>query len=76
MTQIIAEIPTLGLVSMLGSAGQESAIFAAILDPQDRIAFFAAPTIMSNDARIAAIANETYFTVNELIAPFGGNEDV
>lgn len=75
MTQIIVEIPTLGIISCLGRWGQEEAIFGAILDPEERVALFAAPTIMSNDPRLPAILAETPFTINELVGAFGGHED-
>ena len=76
MTQIVVEIPTLGLVSALGRGGQEEAIFGGILTAQGRIDFFTAPTIMSNDPIIVDIAAQTGMTVNDIIGPFGAYEDL
>jgi len=75
MTQVIVEIPTMGIVSGLGRWGQEEAIFAAILDDAELMAFFTSPTIMSNDPVLPLICSNTSVTVNELIGPFGGHED-
>jgi len=75
MTQVVVEIPTIGLISVFGKWGQEDAIFSGLLDVQDRIDFFSAPTIMSDDPRIVAICAQSSFTVNDIIGHFGAHED-
>lgn len=74
MPQVVVAIPTAGFISNLGRAGQEEAIFAAILDPADRIAFFSSETIMSDDPIIPVISSNTNMSVRDLIAPFGASE--
>lgn len=75
MSEVVVEIPMLGFVSALGRAGQEEAIFQAIVDPVDRINFFSAETIMSNDPRIVDIAAQTGSTVADIIGLFGATEE-
>lgn len=73
MTTVVA-IPLAGFISNLGRAGHEEAIFASILDPVDRVAFFSSATIMSDDPIIPVISSNTNMTVQDLIAPFGASE--